>query len=176
MLSVIFIKEQGVPEVVLDWQNGFIHALLGGLVRFNLLYFNNNMFWNGQFLFERQFAPSEVIDTRPLLAWVDAIFWVSFILINNRSIWLIIISKVLIEASILLLTLLCLVGIALASVSWHLQWEVYHQAPLSWSMPTLCHHQVWISLLIIATTMSCPLPLSWVSYQEKWLGNGSISR
>lgn len=139
MLSVIFIKEQGVPEVVLDGQNGFIHALLGGLVRFNLLYFINDRFLNGQLLLERQFAPCEVIDARPLLAWVDALFGVSFILINNRSIRLIIISKVLIEASILLLAVLRLVGVELDSVSLHLQRKVDHQTPLCWSVPALWH-------------------------------------
>lgn len=68
MLSIIFIKEQGITEVVLDGQNGFINTLLGGLVRLNLLYFFDNRFLNRQLLFERQFTPSEVIDTRPLLA------------------------------------------------------------------------------------------------------------
>lgn len=166
MLSVIFIEEQGITEVVLDGQNGFINTLLGGLVRLDLLDFFNYRFLNGQLLLERQFTPSEVIDTRPLLAWVDAIFCVSFILINNRNIWLIIISKVFIEASILLLTLLRLVGIAPDSVSWHLQWEIYHQTPLSWSMPILCHYQVWVGLLIIAAAMSCTMSLGWVGYQE----------
>lgn len=176
MLSIIFIKEQGITEVVLDGQNGFINTLLGGLVRLNLLYFFDNRFLNRQLLFERQFTPCEVIDTRPLLAWVDALFGVSFILINNRSNGLIIISKVFIESSIFLLTVLRLVGIALDSVSWHLQREIYHQAFLSWSMPTLCLYQVWIDLFIIAATMNYSIPLSWVGYHEKWLDNGSISR
>jgi hypothetical protein len=71
---------------VLDGQNGFINTLLGGLVRLNLLDFFNYRFLNGQLLLERQFTPCEVIDTRSLLARVDAIFGVSFILIYNRNI------------------------------------------------------------------------------------------
>jgi hypothetical protein len=86
MLSVIFIEEQCITEVVLDGQNGFINTLLGGLVRLNLLDFFNDRFLNGQFLLERQFVPCEVIDTGPLLARVDAFFCVTFILINSRNI------------------------------------------------------------------------------------------